>query len=137
MPEPSQDGLLIVRFDEVHVPLMRSAPASEPAVEPTVRAATGDLGFSRRHALTALAGLRERHGSVEGVEVLHVLGDRSDYVLQTWRCEPGIGESTLDFHARSVLLAEEFVDGYPDPGDGTVRYVLLRSSDPAPLERAA
>jgi len=128
------EGLVIVRFDDIHVPTARvpAPPRARVTDDPRLN---GLAPLSRADAEEALASLRQIAGAVDGVDVVHMVGERPDYVLQTWRCDPGVGETPAAFSRRVLVLAEEFIAQYPDPGDGSVRYALL-GVDP-PLSAAA
>ena len=148
-PSPSQPAendsevLVIVRFDEIHVPAA-ATPATRSAVVP-IRTQAVSLPphdeletelMSLADATHRLRDLRAAEVILERVNVMHVLGDGPDYLLQTWRCEPAIGEASEAFGARAYLLAEDFLSAYPDPGDGSIRYVLF-TSETSPALRAA
>jgi hypothetical protein len=131
-PDAGPDAIRIVRFDEVHDP---GPGASQPVMGAFPGLAAGtSAGLMRGDAHSALEALRDSNLVVEAITVVRMNCDRPEYVLTTWRCDTGVGESTETYSRRSVYLAEEFLASFPDPGDGTVGYVFMTSAtaqDPA------
>jgi hypothetical protein len=84
----------------------------------------GRVGLDRLTVLEAIESLRGTGAAIVGGEIVRISYDRAETTGETWRCEPAVGEPEEQFCRRSLLLAEELVREYPDPGDGSILYVL-------------
>jgi len=125
-PQGDDDSpLLIVRFDEIHEPAGRASGRDSGTL--SLNDGVASRALTRASVVMALEGLRTGDVAVERVQVVRALDASPEYVLQEWTCENAPGETTAAWARRSVPLAEEFVAEWPDPGDGTVRYLLTTS----------
>jgi len=132
---PQDDAVLkIIRFDDIH----DSVPDLPPLRLDQVRERRGrrldelghdQPGFARGDAAVALEAMSSCAVAVEAIEVVRVTNDRPEYTIQRWRCERGMGEPPAQYCRRSLKLAEDFLAAYPDPGDGSIVYVLCPASE--------
>ena len=120
------DGLFIVRFGDLHEPqgIVRRLVSGVPA---TARAGVaGDVnGLERVRMLDAIDDLRTTSLAIEALEVVRAVCERSQYTIERRSYERGVGETAQQWCMRSHHQARDFVATFADPGDGSVRFVLV------------
>ncbi len=94
-------------------------------------------GWDRSAAIAAVDALHSQGTPVEAVHVVRTICGQAEYVLQQWHFERAPGESDGMAGEHSRNLAEEFIEAFTDPGDGTVTYVLFTTDESGRLHRAA
>jgi hypothetical protein len=94
-------------------------------------------GLCRRDAFAALDDLHSTEHVVEAVHVMRTVGERPGYVVQRLSFDRGLDAPGMNPSESSIRRAEEFVDTFPDPGDGSVTYVLIIADPSGALRRAA
>lgn len=121
------DGLQIVRFGDLHeppsAPLRHIHDAPQPAHHAEV--AGGVNGLDRVKMLDAIDELRATGRAIESLEVVRAVCDRPQYTIERRSYERGMGEPANQWCLRSHHLARDFVVTFADPGDGSVRFVLV------------
>ena len=140
-PAPSDDPpFQVVRFDAIHEPDPNHAPMLVNSRAP--RSGRGDPmelatpGWDRPGAIEALDALHGNGTRVEAVQAVRTICGHAEYVLQQWRFQPSPGEPDSLAGEHSHTMAEEFITGFSDPGDGTVTYVVYTLDETGRLQRA-
>ncbi len=122
----ADDGLCIVRFGDLHEP-QGSVRRMVAAVPATARAgvAGGANGLERVPMLDAIDDLRRTSFAIEALEVVRAVCERPQYTIERRSYERGIGEAAGQWCMRSHHQARDFVAMFADPGDGSVRFILV------------
>ena len=120
-------GLRIVRFGDLHEPVIevsRSNPGIRAAFHhPEI--AGGANGLERVRMLDAIDGMRAMSLAIEALEVVRAVCERPQYTIERRAYERGMGEPAHQWCLRSQHQARDFVATFADPGDGSVRFVLV------------
>ncbi len=119
-------GLRIVRFGDLHEPpsaVRRQDFAVPETHHPEI--AGGANGLERVRMLDAIDGMRVLSLAIEALEVVRAVCERPQYTIERRSYERGIGEPAHQWCLRSQHQARDFVATFADPGDGSVRFVLL------------
>ena len=82
-------------------------------------------GWSRADALQVLAALGPGSIGVLGGDVIRLENEKLRNTPDSWYSERRTGESRAEFAARSIRHAENYIQRYPDPDNGTVLYVFV------------
>jgi hypothetical protein len=85
-------------------------------------------GLAREHAVEAIRCLSTLGVAVLGGDVYRFVGDRPEPTLDNWYCDRAEGETFAEFQRRSTKVATQYVNDYPDPGEGIV-FDLVVSAD--------
>jgi len=127
-PAPGDDeGFQVIRFGDVHEPSVAARRREPDAPQPVRHAevAGGANGLDRVRMLEAIDGLRAMGRAIESLDVVRAVCDRPQYVLERKSYERGMGEPAGQWCMRSHHMARDFVATFADPGDGSVRFVLV------------
>jgi hypothetical protein len=132
--DAEDDGLRIVRFDDIHdlPPVSRTLGYEDVVARNGHRfdeIAAGIVGFDRAGAAAAIEALRNSSLAITAIEAMQSASKRPLYALQRWNCDRLPSEPFAQFRPRSLELAEGFLTSFPDPEDGTVMYVLVTAPD--------
>lgn len=125
---PGDDDVLrIVRFGDVHEPvgITRSPVRDALPSDDLAQIAGGHDGLDRVKMLDAIDGLRATGRAIEALQVVRAVCDRPQYALERRSYERGMVETAHQWCLRSQHQARDFVATFADPGDGSVRFVLV------------
>jgi Immunity protein 40 len=86
-----------------------------------------EIALQRPAALEAIQALRGSQVAILGGDVLRLLDGRPMYSGDNWYSQRYDSEDVTDFLRRSLDVAEQYINSYPDPEDGTVLYTLVIS----------
>lgn len=131
------DGLRIVRFGDLHEP-QGIVSRLVPGVPATARAgvAGGVNGLERGRMLDAIDEMRPTNLAIEALEVVRAVCERPQYTIERRSYERGVGEAAQQWCMRSRHQVRDFVATFADPGDGSVRFVLV-IADAEDIRKAA
>ena len=122
-----EDGLCIVRFGDLHEP-QENVRRMVPIVQTTPHSteiAGGANGLERVRMLDAIDEMRATTFAIEALEVVRAVCERPQYTIERRSYERGVGEAASQWCMRSHHRARDFVATFADPGDGSVRFVLV------------
>ena len=119
-------GLRIVRFGDLHEPPSAARRQNFAVPEPHHPEIAGGVnGLERVRMLDAIDGMRAMSLAIEALEVVRAVCERPQYTIERRTCERGMSESAQQWCLRSQHQARDFVATFADPGDGSVRFILL------------
>jgi hypothetical protein len=85
------------------------------------------VAFTREGILEALGCLKGSQVAVLGGDVLEVVNGKPKYTSDSWYANREPEEDLRAYLERSIAEAEQYVQRFPDPEDGTILYSLTVS----------
>lgn len=83
--------------------------------------------LAKSDALEAVDALKESQVAILGGDVVISTNGKLRYAKENWYIKKGSNEDLRDYLARSRQKAEDYIQTYPDPGNGTILYALIVS----------
>lgn len=86
------------------------------------------VAFGKAAALEALELLKQSNAVVLGGDVIAVKGETPQFNYDSWHFDPSDAEPASANSAASIQTAVEYINKYPDPGDGSIMYARTIAS---------
>lgn len=86
---------------------------------------TNAFALRRQDALAVLRLAETSEALILGGDVMRRENENFTPTLDVWHCDPQPRELLAEFQRRSIVTAQEYIQNYADPGDGSIAFVLV------------